>query len=92
MNPVKRSLHLLIEDAERLLQHVSAEAGEEVAVARKRLEHSIDAGKARLREVRGNAQGACRALDRHARHNPLSLAACCLTIGLLAGWILGARR
>lgn len=92
MNHVKRSLHLLIEDAERLLEQVSDDAGEEVAAARKRLQQSVESARARMRESRARAQGACHAFDRHARQNPMAAVACGVTIGLLAGWILGTHH
>ncbi|MGV3569364.1 MAG: DUF883 family protein [Ramlibacter sp.] len=96
MNDINRSLHLLIDDAERLLEHASREAGSEFAAARERLEQSIAAGKERLQGAAAAAgesvHDAGRAADRYVHRNPWPAIGSGVAIGLVLGLVLGARR
>ncbi len=92
MNHVKRNLHAMIEDAQRLLEHVPDDASEDAADARKRLQQSIEDAKERLREARRNAHHARRHLERRLHQDPWPAIACSFTIGLLTGLILGAHH
>lgn len=92
MNDIARNLHTLIDDAEQLLQHGAREAGSEFDQARERLEKSIAAGKARLRDAGEAVADGMRSTDGYVHRNPWPAIGAAAGIALLAGWILGARR
>ena len=92
MNDIASNLHTLIDDAERLLQRGSREAGSEIGQARKLLEKSIAAGRARLKSAEKAAAAGVRATDNYAHRNPWPVIGVVAGIALLAGWMLGARR
>jgi ElaB/YqjD/DUF883 family membrane-anchored ribosome-binding protein len=96
MNDISKDLHVIIDDAEQLLQHVKREAGSEVGEACERLERSLEAGKARLRTTReavsGRVQKTVHATDGYVHRKPWTAIGVGAGIGLLAGFLVGARK
>lgn len=92
MNDIARDLHALIDDAENLLQKGAREAGDGIDEARERLQESIAAGKARLKDARHAVAEGLRSTDGYVHRNPWPVVGAAAAIALLAGWILGARR
>jgi ElaB/YqjD/DUF883 family membrane-anchored ribosome-binding protein len=92
MNDIARDLHALIDDAEELLHKGAREAGDEFDEVRERLQHSIAAGKARLKEAGHTVAAGMRSTDGYVHRNPWPVVGAAAAIALLAGWILGARR
>lgn len=96
MNDISKDLHVIIGDAEQLLQHVKRDVGSEAGAARERLERSLAAGKARMHAaqlaVGESVQKAAHATDGYVHHQPWTAIGIGAGIGLLAGLLLGARR
>lgn len=96
MNDISKDLHVIIDDAEQLLQHVKGAVGNEAGAARERLERSLAAGKARLHAaqhaVGEGVQKAAHATDGYVHRKPWTAIGLGAGIGLLTGLLLGARR
>lgn len=96
MNAISKDLHVIIDDAERLLQHVKREVGSEAEAACERLERSVAAGKERLQAtqqaVGDSVQKAAHATDGYVHHQPWAAIGIGAGIGLLAGFLMGARK
>lgn len=99
-NPVDRDkfvqdMKTVIADAENLLRATASQAGEQIAVARERIQDSLHQAKVKLAEaevvVRERARQAARYTDEYVHDNPWQAIGVAAGIGLLLG-ILLARR
>ena len=99
-NPVDRDKFLqdmktVITDAENLLRATANQAGEQIAVARERIQDSLHQAKVKLAEaevvVRERARQAARYTDEYVHDNPWQAIGVAAGIGLALG-ILLARR
>jgi ElaB/YqjD/DUF883 family membrane-anchored ribosome-binding protein len=99
-NPVDRDkfvqdMKTVIADAENLLRATANQAGEQIAVARERIQDSLHQAKVKLAEaelvVRERARQAARYTDEYVHDNPWQAIGVAAGIGLLLG-ILLARR
>jgi ElaB/YqjD/DUF883 family membrane-anchored ribosome-binding protein len=99
-NPVNRDkfvqdMKLVISDAEELLRATATQAGEQIAVARERIQDSLHQAKVKLAEadaiVRERAKQAARYTDDYVRENPWQAIGVAAGIGLLLGVMLGRR-
>jgi ElaB/YqjD/DUF883 family membrane-anchored ribosome-binding protein len=99
-SPVNRDkfvqdMKLLVSDAEELLRATATQAGEQIAVARERIQDSLQQAKVKLAEadaiVRERAKQAARYTDEYVHENPWRAVGVAAGIGLLLGLILGRR-
>jgi ElaB/YqjD/DUF883 family membrane-anchored ribosome-binding protein len=99
-NPANRDklvqdMRLVISDAEDLLRATASQAGERIAVARERIQESLQQAKVKLAEaetmVSERARQAARYTDDYVHENPWSAIGVAAGIGLLLG-ILMSRR
>jgi ElaB/YqjD/DUF883 family membrane-anchored ribosome-binding protein len=99
-NPANRDklvqdMRLVISDAEDLLRATANQAGERIAVARERIQESLQQAKVKLAEaeamVSERAKQAARYTDDYVHENPWSAIGVAAGIGLLLG-ILMSRR
>jgi ElaB/YqjD/DUF883 family membrane-anchored ribosome-binding protein len=99
-NPVNRDkfmqdMRLVISDAEELLRATATQAGEQIAVARERIQDSLHQAKVKLAEadaiVRERAKQAARYTDEYVRDNPWRAIGIAAGIGLLLGVMLTRR-
>jgi ElaB/YqjD/DUF883 family membrane-anchored ribosome-binding protein len=99
-SPVNRDkfvqdMKLLVSDAEELLRATATQAGEQIAVARERIQDSLQQAKMKLAEadaiVRERAKQAARYTDEYVHENPWRAVGVAAGIGLLLGLILGRR-
>jgi ElaB/YqjD/DUF883 family membrane-anchored ribosome-binding protein len=99
-NPANRDklvqdMRLVISDAEDLLRATANQAGERIAVARERIQESLQQAKVKLAEaetlVTERARQAARYTDDYVHENPWSAIGVAAGIGLLLG-ILMSRR
>jgi ElaB/YqjD/DUF883 family membrane-anchored ribosome-binding protein len=99
-NPANRDklvqdMRLVISDAEDLLRATANQAGERIAVARERIQESLQQAKVKLAEaetmVTERARLAARYTDDYVHENPWSAIGVAAGIGLLLG-ILMSRR
>ena len=99
-NPVNRDkfvqdMRLVISDAEELLRATASQAGEQIAVARERIQDSLHQAKVKLAEadavVRERARQAARYTDDYVHENPWRAIGVAAGIGLLLGLMLGRR-
>ena len=99
-NPVDREkfvkdMRTVISDAENLLRATANQAGEQIAVARERIQDSLHQAKVKLAEaeavVRERAAQAARYTDEYVHDNPWHAIGVAAGIGLVLG-ILLARR
>ena len=99
-SPVNRDkfvqdMKLLVSDAEELLRATATQAGEQIAVARERIQDSLQQAKVKLAEadaiVRERAKQAARDTDEYVHENPWRAVGVAAGIGLLLGLILGRR-
>lgn len=99
-NPVDRDkfvkdMRTVISDAENLLRATANQAGEQIAVARERIQESMHQAKVKLAEaeavLRERASQAARYTDEYVHDNPWHAIGVAAGIGLVLG-ILLARR
>jgi ElaB/YqjD/DUF883 family membrane-anchored ribosome-binding protein len=99
-NPVDREkfvkdMRTVISDAENLLRATANQAGEQITVARERIQDSMHQAKVKLAEaeavLRERAAQAARYTDEYVHDNPWHAIGVAAGIGLLLG-ILLARR
>jgi len=99
-SPVNRDkfvqdMKLLVSDAEELLRATATQAGEQIAVARERIQDSLQQAKVKLAKadaiVRERAKQAARYTDEYVHENPWRAVGVAAGIGLLLGLILGRR-
>jgi ElaB/YqjD/DUF883 family membrane-anchored ribosome-binding protein len=78
-----------------LLRATATQAGEQIAVARQRIQDSLQQAKVKLAEadaiVRERAKQAARYTDEYVHENPWRAVGVAAGIGLLLGLILGRR-
>jgi ElaB/YqjD/DUF883 family membrane-anchored ribosome-binding protein len=90
-----QDMRLVISDAEELLRATASQAGEQIAVARERIQDSLHQAKVKLAEadaiVRERARQAARYTDEYVRENPWRAIGVAAGIGLLLGVMLGRR-
>lgn len=83
---------VLIGDAEELLKATTNVAGEKAAVARGRIEHSLEEGKKSLAQAEdlllGKSKEAAKAAEDYVRENPWSAVGMAAGIGLVLGILL----
>jgi ElaB/YqjD/DUF883 family membrane-anchored ribosome-binding protein len=99
-NPVDRDkfvqdMKTVITDAENLLRATANQAGEQIAVARERIQDSLHQAKVKLAEaevvLKERARQAARYTDEYVHDNPWQAIGVAAGIGLALG-ILLARR
>jgi ElaB/YqjD/DUF883 family membrane-anchored ribosome-binding protein len=99
-NPVNREkfvqdMRTVISDAEELVRATANQAGEQIAVARERIQDSMHEAKVKLAEaeaiVRERAREAARYTDEYVRENPWRAIAVAAGIGLVLGLVLARR-
>jgi len=90
-----KDMRTVISDAENLLRATANQAGEQIAVARERIQDSLHQAKVKLAEaeavVRERATQAARYTDEYVHDNPWHAIGVAAGIGLVLG-ILLARR
>ena len=99
-NPANRDklvqdMRLVIADAEDLLRATANQAGEKIAVARERIQESLQQAKVKLAEteamVSERARQAARYTDDYVHENPWSAIGIAAGIGLLLGLLMSRR-
>ena len=99
-NPVDRDkfvkdMRTVISDAENLLRATANQAGEQIAVARERIQDSLHQAKVKLAEaeavVRERAAQAARYTDEYVHDNPWRAIGIAAGIGLLLGLLISRR-
>ncbi|HUP96101.1 MAG TPA: DUF883 family protein [Burkholderiales bacterium] len=90
-----KDMRTVISDAENLLRATANQAGEQIAVARERIQDSLHQAKVKLAEaeavVRERAAQAARYTDEYVHDNPWHAIGVAAGIGLLLGIILARR-
>jgi ElaB/YqjD/DUF883 family membrane-anchored ribosome-binding protein len=99
-NPANRDklvqdMRLVIADAEDLLRATANQAGEKIAVARERIQESLQQAKVKLAEteamVSERARQAARYTDDYVHENPWNAIGIAAGIGLLLGLLMSRR-
>src|SRR3954468_2418101 len=90
-----QDMRVVISDAEELLRATASQAGEQIAVARERIQDSLHQAKVKLAEadaiVRERARQAARYTDEYVRENPWRAIGIAAGIGLALGIVLARR-
>jgi ElaB/YqjD/DUF883 family membrane-anchored ribosome-binding protein len=90
-----QDMRVVISDAEELLRATASQAGEQISVARERIQDSLHQAKVKLAEadaiVRVRARQAARYTDEYVRENPWRAIGVAAGIGLALGVMLARR-
>jgi ElaB/YqjD/DUF883 family membrane-anchored ribosome-binding protein len=90
-----QDMRVVISDAEELLRATASQAGEQISVARERIQDSLHQAKVKLAEadaiVRERARQAARYTDEYVRENPWRAIGVAAGIGLALGVMLARR-
>ena len=86
---------IVVADTEELLRATASQAGEKVAVAREKIQQSLDRAKVKLAEaedvVIDKTKQAARATDDYVQEHPWKAVGVAAGIGLLVGLLIGRR-
>ncbi len=90
-----QDLRIVVADTEELLRATASQAGEKVAVAREKIQQTLDRAKVRLAEaediVIDKTKQAARATDDYVQEHPWKAAGIAAGIGLIIGLLIGRR-
>jgi ElaB/YqjD/DUF883 family membrane-anchored ribosome-binding protein len=88
-------LHSMVKDAEELLQATSTQAGESAAVARARIQKSLQAVKGRLinaeEAVLERTRHAAKVTDQYVHENPWKAIGISACVGAIFGMLIARR-
>ena len=88
-------LHVVIRDAEALLQATATQTGERIEGVRARAAESLHKARNRLAEIEQDtmreAREAARAADHYVHENPWQAIGMAAGIGLVIGLLIGRR-
>lgn len=88
-------LKLVVADAEDLLKITAGQAGDKVAVAREKIQASLEQAKAKLAAAeaaaRDKAKLAASATDEYVHQNPWRAVGVAAGVGLIIGMLIGRR-
>ncbi|MGQ0750040.1 MAG: DUF883 family protein [Betaproteobacteria bacterium] len=99
-NPVNtdkivQDLKVVVADAEELLRATASQAGEHAAVARERIERSLERAKVKLAEVESvvaeKTREMAHATDQYVHENPWRAVGVAAGVGLIIGLLIGRR-
>lgn len=90
-----QDLKIVIADAEELLRATASQAGEKVAVAREKIQDSLNRAKIKLAEAEDvmidKTKQAARATDEYVHEHPWKAVGVGAGIGLIIGLLIGRR-
>lgn len=90
-----QDLKIVIADAEELLRATASQAGEKVAVAREKIQDSLQRAKIKLAEAEDvmidKTKQAARATDEYVHEHPWKAVGVAAGIGLIIGLLIGRR-
>ena len=90
-----QDLKIVISDAEELLRATASTAGERVAVAREKVQDSLDRAKVKLAEVEDviidRSKEAARVADEYVHDHPWSAVGIAAGIGVIIGMLISRR-
>jgi len=90
-----QDLKTVVADAEELVRATANQAGEKAAVARERIQESLQRAKVKLVEAEQvamvHAKQAANATDQYVRENPWTAVGIAAGAGLLLGLLVGRR-
>jgi ElaB/YqjD/DUF883 family membrane-anchored ribosome-binding protein len=90
-----QDLRIVISDAEELLRATASQAGEKVAVAREKIQDSLNRAKIKLAEAEDvmidKTKQAARATDEYVHEHPWRAVGVGAGIGLIIGLLIGRR-
>lgn len=92
---IVQDLKVVVADAEELLRATASQAGERAAVARERIERSLERAKVKLAEVESVVSEKTRemahATDQYVHENPWRAVGVAAGIGLIIGLLISRR-
>jgi ElaB/YqjD/DUF883 family membrane-anchored ribosome-binding protein len=90
-----QDLKIVITDAEDLLRATASTAGEKVAVAREKVNESLQRAKVKLAEVEDvlldHGKQAARAADEYVQDNPWRAVGIAAGVGIIIGMLISRR-
>ena len=90
-----QDLKIVVADAEELLRATASQAGDRAAVAREKIEASLERAKVKLAGLEDvvvdHSKEAARAADEYVHANPWTAVGVAAGIGLLLGLLIGRR-
>jgi ElaB/YqjD/DUF883 family membrane-anchored ribosome-binding protein len=90
-----QDLKIVIADAEELLRATASQAGEKVAVAREKIQDSLNRAKIKMAEAEDvmidKTKQAARATDEYVHEHPWKAVGVGAGIGLIIGLLIGRR-
>jgi len=88
-------LHAMIKDAEELLQATSNQAGEDAAIARARIQKSLQVMKGRMGAAEAvvleRTRHAAKATDQYVHENPWKAIGISACVGAIVGMLIARR-
>jgi len=92
---IVQDLKVVVADAEELLRATAGQAGERAAVARERIERSLERAKVKLAEVESvvteKTREMAHATDQYVHENPWRAVGVAAGIGLIIGLLISRR-
>jgi ElaB/YqjD/DUF883 family membrane-anchored ribosome-binding protein len=92
---IVQDLKVVVADAEELLRATASQAGERAAVARERIERSLERAKVKLAEVESvvteKTREMAHATDQYVHENPWRAVGVAAGIGLIIGLLISRR-
>jgi ElaB/YqjD/DUF883 family membrane-anchored ribosome-binding protein len=90
-----QDLKVVVADAEELLRVTANQAGEKAAVAREKIEASLERAKVKLGELEevviDRSKQAAHATDEYVHQHPWTAVSVAAGVGLLLGLLIGRR-
>lgn len=92
---IVQDLKVVVADAEELLRATASQAGERAAVARERIERSLERAKVKLAEAESviteKTREMAHATDQYVHENPWRAVGVAAGIGLIIGLLISRR-
>ena len=92
---IVQDLKVVVADAEELLRATASQAGERAAVARERIERSLERAKVKLAEAESviteQTREMAHATDQYVHENPWRAVGVAAGIGLIIGLLISRR-
>jgi ElaB/YqjD/DUF883 family membrane-anchored ribosome-binding protein len=90
-----QDLKIVISDAEELMRATASTAGEKVAVAREKVNESLQRAKVKLAEVEDvlidHGKQAARVADEYVQDNPWRAVGIAAGVGIIIGMLISRR-